>query len=135
MNENKKNTRKLNGGNVFGINCFFTYLCSIIFTKKKQMVTVLLALVLGLFAAMLFLNVYFRVKVFKLYKILVQNRVEFGAAHLFNKQKMEEEVISRYPHMREHILAFVNHIQYSMRMATVLIFLITLFGAILMYFK
>lgn len=99
------------------------------------MVTVLLALVLALFAAMLFLNVYFRVKVFKLYKILVQNRVEFGAAHLFNKQKMEEEVISRYPHMREHILAFVNHIQYSMRMATVLIFLITLFGAILMYFK
>ncbi|HOY16420.1 MAG TPA: hypothetical protein PLC89_03965 [Haliscomenobacter sp.] len=99
------------------------------------MMTLLLTLVLALFAAMLFLNVYFRVKVFKVYKILVQNRVEFGVAHIFNKQKMEEEIISRYPHMREHILAFVNHMQYSIRMATVLTFLITLFGAILMYYK
>ena len=99
------------------------------------MITVLLSLVIALFVAMLFLNVYFRVKVFKVYKILVQNRVEFGAAHIFNKKKMEEEILPRYPHMREHILMFVNHIQYSIRMATVLTTLITLFGAILMYFK
>ncbi|WP_353482026.1 hypothetical protein [Haliscomenobacter sp.] len=99
------------------------------------MMTLLLILVMALFAAMLFLNVYFRVKVFKVYKVLVQNRVEFGAAHIFNKQKMEDEIISRYPHMREPILSFVNHMQYSIRMATVLTALITLFGAILMYFK
>lgn len=99
------------------------------------MFTFLITLVWGLFAAMLFLNVYFRVKVFKVYKVLVQNKVEFGAAHLFNKKKMEEEIFPRYPHMKSEIQTFVRHIQYSIRMATVLIALITLFGGILMYYR
>ena len=84
---------------------------------------------------MLFLNVYFRVKVLKTYKKLVQNEVEFNASHLFNPQKMEEEVYPKYPHMKADIETFANHIKYSMRMATVLIALITLFGGILMYFR
>lgn len=95
----------------------------------------LITLVWGLFAAMLFLNVYFRVRVFKTYKKLVQNRVEFGASHVFNKEKMETEVMPKYPHMREEIETFVRHLQYSIRMATVLIALITLFGGILMYYR
>lgn len=48
---------------------------------------------------------------------------------------MEEEIIPKYPHMEEDIRIFVSHIQYSIRMATVLIALITLFGAILMYYR
>lgn len=95
----------------------------------------LIALVWGLFAAMLFLNIYFRVRVFKTYKKLVQNRVEFGASHVFNKEKMETEVMPKYPHMREEIETFVRHLQYSIRMATVLIALITIFGGILMYYR
>ena len=99
------------------------------------MFVLLIALVLGLFAAMVFVNVYFRVKVLKTYKKLVQNEVEFGAAHIFNKKKMEAEIFPRYPHMKEDIQTFVSHMQYSIRMATVLIFLITLFGVILMYYR
>lgn len=99
------------------------------------MYLLLISIVIGLFIAMLFVNVYFRVKVLKTYKILVQNRVEFGAAHLFNRQKMEEEILPRYPHLREEIESFVRHMRYSIRMATVLIALITLFGGILMYFR
>lgn len=99
------------------------------------MYSLLLFIVIGLFAAMLFLNVYFRVKVLRTYRKLVENRVEFNAAHLFNRQKMEEEIYPQYPHMKADIEVFVNHIRYSMRMATVLIALITLFGAILMYFR
>lgn len=95
----------------------------------------LITLVIGLFIAMLFLNIYFRIKVLKTYKVLVKNRVEFGAKHLFNKQKMEEEVFPKYPHMRKEIETFSSHIRYSMKMATVLIALITLFGAILMYYR
>lgn len=95
----------------------------------------LIALVWSLFAAMLFLNVYFRVRVFKVYKKLVQNEVEFGASHIFNKERMEAEIISKYPHMRAEIETFVRHMQYSIRMATVLIALITVFGGILMYFR
>ncbi len=99
------------------------------------MYILLVTLVIGLFVAMLFLNIYFRVKVFKVYKTLVQNQVEFGAAHLFNKQRMEQEVMPKYPHMRKEIETFCSHISYSMKMATVLTALITLFGAVLMYYR
>ena len=99
------------------------------------MFVLLVTIVIGLFIAMLFVNIYFRVKVLKTYKVLVQNEVEFGAKHLFNKQKMEEEVYPNYPHMQKEIETFTSHIRYSMKMATVLIALITLFGAILMYYR
>ena len=99
------------------------------------MFEILSALIIGLFVAMLFLNIYFRVKVMKSYKKLVQNRVEFGATHLFNKKKMEEEIFPKYPHMKEEIQTFSSHMQYSIRMATVLVALITLFGGILMYYR
>lgn len=99
------------------------------------MFILLISIVVGLFIAMVFVNVYFRVKVMKSYKVLVQNKVDFGASHLFNKQKMEKEILPHYPHMRKEILTFTNHLQYSIRMASVLIVLITLFGAILMWYR
>ena len=99
------------------------------------MYVLLISIVLGLFVAMLFLNVYFRLRVLRTYRRLVENRVEFGAAHIFNREKMEEEIYPRYPNMRQDIDVFVRHMRYSIRMATVLIALITLFGAILMYFR
>ena len=99
------------------------------------MYLLLIIAVIGLFAAMLFVNVYFRVKVLRSYKLLVQNRLEFSAVHLFNRERMEKEVLPRYPHMREEIETFSRHLRYSIRMATVLIALITLFGAILMYYR
>ena len=99
------------------------------------MFKVLAFFIIGLFVAMLFVNVYFRAKVLKTYGRLVRNRVEFGAAHIFNKKKMEDEILPKYPHMRQDILDFTNHMQYSIKMASVLIVLITLFGAVLMYFR
>ena len=99
------------------------------------MVGILLFLVIGLFAAMLFLNIYFRVKVMQAYKVLVRHRVDFQPIHIFNKRRMEEEIMPRYPELRTEIETFVNHIQYSTKMATVLVALITLFGGILMYFR
>lgn len=99
------------------------------------MYILLVTIIIALFVGMLFLNIYFRVKVFKSYKTLVQNRVEFGAAHIFNPRKMEVEILPRYPNNRQDILTFVSHIRYSIRMASVLIFLITAFGAVLMYFR
>lgn len=99
------------------------------------MYVLLMAIVVGLFIAMLFVNVYFRVRVFKVYKVLVENRVEFGAAHIFNEEKMKSEIYPKYPAHRAHIETFVRHMRYSIKMATVLIALITLFGAILMYYR
>ena len=99
------------------------------------MYLILVSIVIGLFIAMLFLNIYFRVKVMKVYKILVQNRVEFGATHIFNEEKMAQEIFPRYPNQVENIKTFVRHIRYSIKMATVLTTLITAFGAILMYYR
>lgn len=99
------------------------------------MYTLLASIIIGLFVAMLFVNIYFRAKVLKTYGILVRNRVQFGAAHIFNRQKLEAEILPRYPQFRQEIETFIHHIRYSIRMATVLIALITAFGAVLMYFK
>lgn len=71
----------------------------------------------------------------KVYKKLVQNRVEFDSSHFFNKEKMEKEIYPKYPEHQADIEIFVNHIRYSIRMATVLGALITLFGAVLMYYR
>lgn len=99
------------------------------------MYILLITILIGLFLAMLFLNIYFRVKVLRTYRILVKNRVEFGAKHLFNKSKMEQEIFPRYPDMKEEIETFSRHMQYSIKMATVFMLLITIFGAVLMYFR
>lgn len=99
------------------------------------MYTLLVSVIIGLFVAMLFVNVYFRAKVLKVYGVLVRNKVEFGAAHIFNRKKLETEILPRYPNQREEILTFVRHIHYSIRMASVLTALITLFGAVLMWYR
>jgi hypothetical protein len=99
------------------------------------MYILLISIVIGLFVAMLFVNLYFRAKVFKVYGVLVRNKVEFGAAHIFNRQKLEEEILPKYPQFRNEIESFIRHMRYSIRMATVLLVLITAFGAILMYFR
>ncbi|MFN0176553.1 MAG: hypothetical protein ACKVU0_18075 [Saprospiraceae bacterium] len=99
------------------------------------MYTLLLFIIGGLFVAMLFVNVYFRAKVLKVYGVLVRNKVEFGATHIFNRQKLEEEILPRYPQFRKEIETFVRHMRYSIKMASVLLGLITAFGAVLMYFR
>jgi hypothetical protein len=107
------------------------------FAKKTKhlMFKVLAFFIIGLFVAMLFLNVYFRAKVLKTYGRLVKNRVEFTAAQVFNRKKLEAEVLPKYPDMRQDILDFSNHIQYSIKMASVLIVLITLFGLAVRHFN
>jgi hypothetical protein len=99
------------------------------------MYAILVTILAILFAGMLFINIYFRVKVFAAYKILVKNKVEFGASHIFSKSKMEQEILPRYPKMRVEIETFVNYLRFSMRMAMLLILLITIFGAILMWYR
>lgn len=103
------------------------YLCA--------MYILLVSIVIGLFVAMLFVNLYFRAKVLKAYGVLVRNKVEFGAVHVFNRKKLEEEVLPRYPQFRAEIESFIRHMQYSIKMASVLVALITAFGGVLMYFR
>lgn len=103
--------------------------------KRGYMYILLVSIIIGLFLGMLFLNLYFRVRVLRTYRVLVQNRVEFGAKHIFHPAKMEEEIFPKYPEMQEEIRIFCRHLRYSIKMATVLMVLITLFGAVLMYYR
>lgn len=99
------------------------------------MYTLLIAIIIGLFVAMLFVNVYFRAKVLKVYGVLVRNKVQFGAAHVFNRKKLEEEILPKYPQFKNEIETFIGYMRKTINMASILIALITAFGAVLMYFR
>lgn len=94
----------------------------------------LITLVIAAFACILFLNFYYRVKVLKAYKVLVRNKVQFDAKDIFNNQRIEE-ITNQYPKFKTEILDFMNNIRKSVQLASVLIFLITAFAAILMFVK
>jgi len=95
------------------------------------MVNTLTFLIIGIFVALLFLNIYFRVKILKVYKTLVQNKVEFNSSHIFNKTKLENEILPKYPKFSADILTFTGHIKNSIFIAIVLVVLITIMGVIL----
>lgn len=99
------------------------------------MYILLISIVWGLFGAILFLNFYIRIKAFKYYRKLVEARVEFGASHVFNREKMAREILPKYPNNQADIEAFTHHIRRSLNISIVLMALITLFGAILMYYR
>ncbi len=99
------------------------------------MYIVLVSLVLGLFAAVLFVNFYFRWKVLKVYQHLRANRVEFNAEHIFSRKKLRKEILPRYPEHADDIETFVSYLHHSVKIASILIVLITMFGSILMYYS
>ena len=95
----------------------------------------LISVVIALFLAMLFLNLYFRVKVMKAYRQLVQAEVDFSAKQIFSKKLIETELVPKYPGQAEQIRTFSRYLISSIRMGTVLLALITLFGGILMWYR
>lgn len=99
------------------------------------MFVLLITLVIGLFVAMLFLNLYFRLKVMKAYRRLVQAEVDFTAQQIFSSERIERELVPRYPGQAEEIRTFSRYLIGSIRMGTVLLALITLFGGILMWYR
>ncbi len=90
-----------------------------------------MVMVIGLFLALLFLNIYFRVKVFKHYKYLVENKIEFKAKHILDKDKMESEVLPYYPEHAHEINAFAKHIRNSVMLAAGILLVISLLGVII----
>ena len=84
---------------------------------------------------MLFINVFFRVKVLKQYKYLVKNRIEFNSTHFFNESKLENEVLTKYPNHKTEIVSFIRLVKKSVMLASGLIVIILLFGYLLMKFR
>jgi hypothetical protein len=95
------------------------------------MISTIKYIIIGIFVLLLFFNIYFRLRVFKHYKILVQNRVEFDNKAFFNKQYLENEVLPKHPKFAENIKTFVTEIQKSVSIGTILIVLIMIMAFIL----
>ena len=91
----------------------------------------LVYLVISLFVGLLFIQLYFRLRVLKIYRRLVQNEVQFDTGHIMSKKKMEEEILPRYPEHRDDILRFVKEMRFSLQIASLLIVLIMIAGLIL----
>ena len=99
------------------------------------MFVLLITIVIALFLAMLFVNLYFRAKVLRAYRDLVRTEVDFTAAQILSERRMEDEIVPAYPAHAAAIRTFGNNLRRSIRMATVLLVLITLFGGILMWYR
>ena len=100
-----------------------------------MLVNTLVTICIISFAALFIVVVYFRIKVLKAYGILFRNRVEFDIAHIFHAKKMREEIISKYPKFEKELIDFSLGIRLSTTMVTVFMVIISLCGAILMYYR
>lgn len=75
-------------------------------------------------------------KVLRLFKYLSQHNVEFSIGHLFNHQKLNEEILPKYPDHQVQILQFANQIKSSIKIAFGIIVSIVLAGVLLnLFFK
>jgi len=97
------------------------------------MTQVFISFIAGLFLSLLFLNVYFRWKVIKVYKNLVKNRVQFSSVDIFKSEKNMQDIFNKYPSSKDDIKAFIYNIRLSVGMALAIIILITLLGLLLHY--
>lgn len=84
--------------------------------------------IIGLFCLLLFMNIFFRVRVLKLYKSLVQNKVQFSTSHIWDSKKMENEVIAKHPKHEEEIRLFVQRMKQSLLIAIGIILAIIIVG-------
>ncbi|MDX1408776.1 MAG: hypothetical protein R3330_11600 [Saprospiraceae bacterium] len=97
------------------------------FTKAIAFVSQLFALLALLFGGFFLLNVYFRIKVWRSWRVLSEHGVEFAASDIFSGRKLRA-VIARYPEHRAEILSYARHMQYAIWMATAFVILIIIFG-------
>jgi uncharacterized radical SAM superfamily protein len=97
------------------------------------MTQVLICFIAGLFIALLFLNIFFRVKVIKVYKNLIKNRVEFNSMDIFKPESSMKEVYSKFPASVSDIKSFIHYIRLSVGIAILIVLCITLLGLVLHY--
>lgn len=87
------------------------------------------------FAAFLIIHFYVRLKVYKRYKVLIDNKVDLRSEHLFSKIKLKRDIIPRYPHLEKEILSFQQHFMFSLKLGTGLVVLIIILGSYLLFWS
>lgn len=74
-------------------------------------------------------------KVMKSYKYLSKNNIEFSIGHIFNHEKLKTEILPHYPNHQNKILEFANQIQYSIKLAGLIVIGIIVAGVCLHFFR
>lgn len=90
------------------------------------MFQIIIVVATSIFIVLLFLNLYFRVKLLKLYRKLVEGQVEFPTSMIFKTKLLEKEIVPKYPKYRNEIIQFSKHLNTSIRIAFI-VFVISLF--------
>lgn len=90
-------------------------------------------LIIGMFVGLFIINVYFRAKVMKSYKYLIQNNIEFSALDVFSKSKMKNELLPKYPKHQKEIELFVFLMKKSLILSLGVIVLIIAIGLVASY--
>lgn len=75
---------------------------------------------LGLAGAMVFVNIYFRLKVLRLYKQLLKHGIGIKPGQLIYKKRMEHELLAVYPAQETVILELRKQIIRSLSLALLL---------------
>jgi hypothetical protein len=95
----------------------------------------LIAITIGTFGFLLLANIYFRIRTFRTFKQLAEQNIAFSRAHVFDKERMEREIISKHPAHKALIQKHVNSMKASMNISLLCMVVLTICGGVLMYFR
>jgi ABC-type maltose transport system permease subunit len=95
----------------------------------------LVTLTIVVFGILLVANIFFRIKTFRTFKKLAELGVSFSKEHMLNKEKLYTEVVAQFPQHEKLILQHLNSMKLSLRISTMCIFVLTVCGAVLMYYR
>ncbi|MBK8546445.1 MAG: hypothetical protein IPL63_03385 [Saprospiraceae bacterium] len=97
----------------------------------KVMTQVLIYFIAGLFLALLFLNIFFRLKVIRVYKNMIKHRVEVNSVVIFEPESRMKDVFLKFPGSVADIKSFIYYIRLSVGIAVLIVLCITLLGLVL----
>ncbi len=87
------------------------------------------------FGILLLANIFFRIRTFITFKKLAEKGIGFERAHVFDRNRLQKEILLKYPNDQKLILSHVNSIKLSLRISALCMFVLTLCGAVLMYYR
>lgn len=92
-------------------------------------------IIIILFACLLIVNVYFRLKVIKAFRNLRDLKIQPDSSALFNKNKFQSFLKTIPVQHQSMVQQFSDNLRYSISMAVALVILIAIFGGVLMYYR
>lgn len=74
---------------------------------------ILLLIATSLFIALLVVNLFFRIKLLKLYKKLISGEVDFPPSYILDRKRLKNEIVPKYPKYEKEILSFARYLRTS----------------------